>query len=229
MHGVTASSARRDEKHTRRIGIAIAASLLFHAALLFGLPAPKRWHDARTAPHIGFAGPEIYLGELNPQDFPAEEQEKLASARREAGAMVDERVEVEPVSDEKDRILKQIESGLRGRGRVTNPVLELSEDWSLHSSSAPTSRTNEFTILEMVRPHYPLIAIAAGIEGLVKVQAWVDTDGKVVRVELLDSQIDSTCEDETIRAMYRWRFRPYRIEGEPSEFSVIVPFRFRLE
>ncbi len=229
MHGVTASSARREESYNQRLGIALAASFLLHAILLFGLPAPKRWNDAWTAPHIGHAGPEVYLGELNPQDFPVEEQERLASARREAGAMVDEPVEMEQESDERDRILRQIGSGLQGRDRITNPVVELSEDWSVQSTSAPTSRTNEFTILRMVRPHYPLIAIAAGIEGLVKVQAWVDTDGKVIRVELLDSQVDSTCEDETIRAMNQWQFRPYRIEGDPIEFSVIVPFRFHFE
>lgn len=217
-----------EARYRRRFVIALIVSAALHALLLFGFPVPKQWGEIWNAPHIGYAGPELHLGELNPQDYKVEEVERLASARREAGALVDELVDIEPESKARERILKKIASGLEGRDALTNPVLELTEDWDLRSTSAPTSRSNDFVIHHMVRPDYPLIAIEGGVEGLVKVQAWIDKEGSVTRVEILESEVDVSCEVATKRAMLKWKFRPYLVRGEPIEFSVIVPFRFRL-
>jgi TonB family protein len=224
-----AAQSRREARYRRRFWICLGVSGFIHGGLLLGVPAPKRWSQPWSVPRIGFAGPELHIGELNPQDFPVEQQEQLASARLRAGALIDERVEIESESQVKERILERIGSGEGGEDRITNPVLELTEDWALRSTSAPTSRRNDFVILDMVRPTYPHIAIVAGIEGLVRVQATVDVNGYVTEVEILDSEVDGTCEEATKSAMRQWRFRPYEINGRRVEFRVIVPFRFRLE
>jgi TonB family protein len=226
----TAAPMRRNANgYRRRFGTALLVSAGLHSLLLFGFPVPPHWSEISTAPHIGHAGPELHIGELNPQEFPLDEQENLASARRQAGAMVDERITIETESAARERILERIGTGVQGLDEMTNPVLELTEDWAVRSTSAPSSRASDFVILHMVRPEYPRIAIDADIEGLVKVQARIDTEGKVTEVEVLESEVDASCEEETLRAMRLWRFRPYRIGGRPVPFSVIVPFRFRLE
>ncbi|MBD3160584.1 MAG: hypothetical protein GF346_00530, partial [Candidatus Eisenbacteria bacterium] len=164
----------RDPRYGRRFGFAVVVSAAVHALLLFATPAPRQWTEMRDAPHIGYAGPELYIGELNPQEFPVEQQEQLAAERRAAGALVEEPVEVEPESNRRDRIRQRMAAGLAGEEEATNPVIELGEDWALRSTSSPTTRTDEFVILQMVRPRYPPVAIAAGVEGLIRAQAWVD-------------------------------------------------------
>lgn len=224
----------RERAYRRGFAIALGASLLLHGALLFRFPAPEAgaWRLWRppAAPHIGFAGPEEVLPELNPQDSPADQQEALASARIEAGALVDAPLDYESDAKDPEAVAPPLPRGAAGRDKSTVlPVLELNESFSLRSTSAPTSHTQGFVIEKLVRPEYPRVAIAAGIEGTVRVQAIVDVEGNVRAVEVDRSSADRSCEEETVRAMYKWRFRPYRIGGKPTEFTVIVPFRFRLE
>jgi len=224
-------ASRRESAYRRGLAAAFLASLLLHSILLLHFPAPgagawRQW-SSPTAPHIGFAGPEEILPELNPQDSPADEQEALASARIEAGALVDAPVEYDP--DDQEGNAPPVPRGAGGRDESTVlPVLELNESFSIRSTSAPTSHTQDFVIEKLVRPEYPRIAIAAGVEGTVRIRAIVDVEGKVREVTIDHSEIDRSCEEETVRAMYQWRFRPYRLNGKPSEFTVIVPFRFRL-
>ena len=80
-------ASRRESAYRRGLAAAFLASLLLHSILLLHFPAPgagawRQW-SSPTAPHIGFAGPEEILPELNPQDSPVDQQEALASARIE--------------------------------------------------------------------------------------------------------------------------------------------------
>ncbi len=228
MFHVGMTSTARDAAYRRALRTALLASFLAHAALLLGLPAPRQWTKVWNAPHIGFLGPTEVLPELNPQDRPVEDQEQLAAARRAAGAVIDIPVEFVP-EPKADELRRPLPRGAGGRDRRTVPVLELTEDWALRTTSAPSSRSREFVILKMVRPEYPEEAIRKGVEGLIKIQAQVDVTGKVTDVRVLSSEVDESCLRETTRAMYLWKFAPYRIEGLAVDFSVIVPFRYRLE
>lgn len=213
----------------RRAGlICLCLSALLHALLLLALPAPREWHEAWEAAHIGFEGPELLIGEVNPPDRPIDEQEALASARSGSGALVEQAVVVPTEEENRAAILRTLRRGEAGRSRTSAPVMELGEDWALRSTSEPSNRSSQFIILTMVRPEYPAGAIQDGIEGLVRVQASVDTEGRVVGVTILESEVDAACDQETRRAMALWRFKPYRIGGVAVPFSVVVPFRFRL-
>ncbi|MDM7915993.1 MAG: energy transducer TonB [Candidatus Eisenbacteria bacterium] len=223
--------AWRESRHRRSFGAAILVSGLLHALLFLVVPAPRLLTGpAETAaPHIGFEGPEIVLPELNPQEYRVDEQEQVATARLQAGALISQPVEILPESEAPEELPRRLASGLQGRSPDTNPVVELGEDWSLRSTSAPTSRSSDFVILKLVRPEYPRLSVSRGVEGVVRVQAAIDAEGNVGEVELLGSEVDRMCEEETIRAMKLWKFRPYERDGRAIPFRVIVPFRFRLE
>lgn len=221
--------SRLESRNRRRFILAMAVSGLIHAALLLiAAPVPGPWRQW-SAPHIGFAGPTLVLPELNPQDHPLADQEMVAAARVRAGAIVDSRIEILPDPDATIQIPEPKDAGIRGRDRTTNPVVELTESWDLRSTSEPSSRSLDFIIERMVRPEYPWTAIAREVEGMVRVQAIVDLHGRVKSVEILTPDADPDLVDATKRAMMRWKFKPYLVKGEPVEFTVLVPFRYRLE
>ena len=223
-----AGPTRTDAAYRRNLAAAILASLTLHGALFLSIPTKGGW-ARRSASHIGFEGPTEILPEINPLQAITEEQERTAAARTLAGAVVDARIEILPDPDAAGPAPPAVSPGLRGRDAEAVPVLELTESWNLRNAGEPTSRSNEFIIESMVRPEYPSIAIELGIEALVRVEAQIDRQGRVVSARVLNADVDELFVDGTLQAMRRWRFRPYRIDGRPVEFTVLVPFRYRLE
>jgi periplasmic protein TonB len=107
--------------------------------------------------------------------------------------------------------------------------VELNEDLSTVSATTPSAITDEFAILEMVRPMYPSVSEYYEVEGLVTIRATVEPSGAVAHVATLENQADAFCERAAQQALLAWQFRPIVVEQKPVWFSVVVPFRFRLE
>ncbi len=106
---------------------------------------------------------------------------------------------------------------------------ELSEDRSTVSATTPSAVTDEFAILEMIRPTYPSVSEYYEVEGLVTIRATVEPSGAVARVMTLENKADVFCERAAQQALLAWQFRPMMVDEKPIWFSVVVPFRFRLE
>lgn len=82
-------------------------------------------------------------------------------------------------------------------------------------------------IVTQVSPIYPEVARAASMEGTVILQAWIDEKGKVARTVVTRSI--PVMEDEAVRAVEQWRFKPAMSHGKPIGAWVEVPLQFRLE
>ncbi len=83
-------------------------------------------------------------------------------------------------------------------------------------------------VSHLVKPRYPASSRAAGIEGVVVFRIHVTKTGEVANVWLLSSEVDRVCEQAARRAIYRWRYAPYRVNGEAVDFLGDQPIRFRL-
>jgi len=76
-------------------------------------------------------------------------------------------------------------------------------------------------------PHYPEIALRAGIEGTVWTRVWVTKEGKVRKVEVLKS--DSNLLDQAaIDAAAQWVFTPAVMNNGPVPVWMSIPFKFRI-
>jgi TonB family protein len=77
-----------------------------------------------------------------------------------------------------------------------------------------------------VAPHYPEVARAEGVSGVVDVRALVAADGSVERVRVSRSvrQLDQAALD----AVSQWRFKPAVCDGHAVAVWVTVPVRFTL-
>src|SRR5688572_20011611 len=82
------------------------------------------------------------------------------------------------------------------------------------------------TLLHRVNPDYPQIAISAKKEGIVILEATVDTDGTVRHVRVLRSE--PLLDKAAIDAVKQWRYSPLQLNGRAQPFILTVTVSFNL-
>lgn len=240
---------RKAEAAVRR---AFLFSLLLHTVfVLFRTPdsAPEPRDEPRRTRNVGFTGPER-LGALSIPSQRASEIDRSAR-RRSPGAVHLMRVTpVRAIAGPAERTVTPTPRALpipvapasrdQTRAVGTGPVDDIGpllrepprfimrDDWSSAASSRPAAQTQGFRVVELVRPQYPERAIERDEEGLVRLEARVSPSGRVVGVDVMESSSSVALDASAIAAMERWTFAPYLEEGEPTGFTIVVPFRFRL-
>jgi protein TonB len=75
---------------------------------------------------------------------------------------------------------------------------------------------------------YPEVARRSGLEGTVTVQALINTDGSVAKVEVLKSDYD-LFKDAAIEAMKKAKFTPARQNGTPLKIWITRKIIFKLK
>jgi TonB family protein len=93
----------------------------------------------------------------------------------------------------------------------------------------PILRTNrEAKPIQTARATYPPMALRAGLEGDVTLRIEVDTEGRVIKAEIIKSG-GAGFDEEAIKAVKQSRFEPAQRDGQsmPAEFTYI--YRFRLQ
>lgn len=81
-------------------------------------------------------------------------------------------------------------------------------------------------ILSKTTPKYPPIARAAGIGGVVALDTVVARDGTVESLRVLSGP-PLLCE-AAIEALKNWRFRPYFLNGHPTEWETTIDIHFSI-
>jgi protein TonB len=78
------------------------------------------------------------------------------------------------------------------------------------------------------QPAYPEAARAQALRATVIVKLGIGEDGRVVSAEVLRGH--PLFDDEVLRAVRQWRFRPARLpSGEPIAVFKVLPIRFQVE
>jgi protein TonB len=76
-------------------------------------------------------------------------------------------------------------------------------------------------------PVYPEIARAARVQGIVIIEATIDTSGRVTATRLLRSV--ALLDEAALAAVRQWVFTPTRLNGEPTPVVMTVTVQFRLD
>ncbi len=79
-----------------------------------------------------------------------------------------------------------------------------------------------------VAPIYPPAMIAAGLSGVVPVEATIGVDGTVTSVRVLSAQVHPDFAMAAVDAVRQWRFTPTLLNKVPVEVAMTVTLRFDL-
>ncbi len=74
---------------------------------------------------------------------------------------------------------------------------------------------------------YPQLALRAGLEGTVFVQAYVDERGRVQKTEVIRG-LGVGLDEAAQRAVEKLKFIPGRQRGKPRKVLVSIPVKFRI-
>jgi periplasmic protein TonB len=81
-------------------------------------------------------------------------------------------------------------------------------------------------LIYKVQPIYPPIAIAAHMEGTVRLRAIIGTDGRVRELVVLSG--NPILANPAMQAVRLWRYQPTRLNGEAEEVETLVTVNFVL-
>ncbi|HRJ19315.1 MAG TPA: TonB family protein [Bryobacteraceae bacterium] len=83
-------------------------------------------------------------------------------------------------------------------------------------------------LVTKVDPVYPAEVKAAGIEGVVILEAVIAKDGAVQSVERVNKLVDDRLADAAIEAVKQWKYQPTLLNGEPVEVKTQIDVNFTL-
>ena len=81
-------------------------------------------------------------------------------------------------------------------------------------------------LLAPIQPLYPRIAVAAGVQGTVVVSAVIDKTGRITGLRVLSGPI--MLQGAAADAVKEARYRPYLLNGQPTEVVTTISVNFRI-
>jgi len=81
-------------------------------------------------------------------------------------------------------------------------------------------------LVRRIEPRYPPPAIAARIEGPVKIRAIISREGIITQAQLLSG--NPLLSGAALEAIRQWRYKPYILNGEPVEVETEITVNFTL-
>lgn len=102
---------------------------------------------------------------------------------------------------------------------------KLEEFWSGGIHVDPD--TQQRRLVQSVLPVYPDVAKQAGIEGSVRLKAYIGKDGTVESLKVVSGP--PALVDAAAEAVRQWRYRPTLVDGKPVNVTTTVTVDFRLK
>ena len=177
---------------------------------------------------VGYEGPERFVPEITIIDDAGVESD-VTVRQRDAMIADDVLVESESIVDEDaegDEASREvIDAG-------ESPALGLSEPDELfrtYASHAKIPYREDYVILKMTEPVYPLYAMENGLEGYVLVEVYVNEQGRVAGAWVRSAYGDESFEESALDAVEEFLFKPAKEAGEPIPFWVSFLIRFELK
>ncbi|MGI9263361.1 MAG: energy transducer TonB, partial [Gammaproteobacteria bacterium] len=130
---------------------------------------------------------------------------------------------IEPVAAPFDVEVDQME-----QQPLPEPVIESAPE-APEPSVEPQAESGGGVVSTPVGPKYPRQAKLRGIEGFVKVGYVVNSNGRVEGIEVLDAVPAEVFNSAVVKALKRWRYEPFTMDGEAHAQTVRQVFEFKVE
>lgn len=99
---------------------------------------------------------------------------------------------------------------------------------SREAAEAEVARVTPPRVVEKAFPAYPEDAKEEKVQGVVIVQAVIETDGSVSRVRFI-KRLHPSLDQAAAEAIRQWRFEPALLDGEPVAVHYNLTINFRLD
>ncbi len=214
-----------DRVYLRRMAICLPAATAIIVTVLFTFPEDER--VATPPPRIGQAGPLRLLPQL---DIITDEMNERRLTAAPVAILPSDFVAIEiDYSPAEDAEPIPVPNPEVATGNKPIPIHTLDDVESyIRTTSLPVLAETAVEVIHVERPIYPEAAVRLDIQGMVDVMLLVDEQGKVHSGYVIPANRLPFLEQAALDAALKYRFKPYRIDGEDSPFWVKVPFLFRL-
>lgn len=152
----------------------------------------------------------------------------------------------------KKQVEKQVKKPVKKTNKVAAPKLDIPLDgtggsiasvagkdsrltapptkWDVEQKPEPKPElvTRRLVAVSRVMPVYPWRAKSLGVEGWVKVEIIVATDGTVKRVKVIDDKPKGMFGEAAITAIKQWHFKPAFVAGQAVEQRAVQLMEFKL-
>lgn len=109
-----------------------------------------------------------------------------------------------------------VDLGLKGTTILVQPPVKVLR----------VSHTIDAMLVKKVDPEYPVIAKISGIQGDVRLHAFVAKDGTIQSLTVLGNP-PPVLSQAALSAVQQWKYRPYILNGEPVEIETFITVTFR--
>ena len=213
---------RRHAEYRRGMRIAAILSVVTH--LLLSLAVAPFKDRIPLVRQIGYYGPTHILPEISVERATVDSE---SSTRPTAGRGADDAFHIVPITITEWAVPSEVTDEVKSSDAATD-ASAIDDLLAELERSLPQPQSRDMVILHLVKPEYPVSSTLAGVEGIVVFRVHVTKTGEVANAWLLRSEVDRACELAALRALRRWCYRPYIVDGEPVSFLGDQAVRFRL-
>jgi protein TonB len=107
------------------------------------------------------------------------------------------------------------------------PVVAMAGQAAKGTVYTPGDGVTAPVVVREVKPQYTAEAMKAKIEGTVRLECVVETDGRVGDVTVTKS-LDEGLDQEAVKAVKRWTFKPGKKSGEAVRVRIELEMTFTL-
>lgn len=97
---------------------------------------------------------------------------------------------------------------------------------TIDPQASPLTDIKQPRLIKQVPPQYPITAVKAHIQGVVRVEAVTDIYGRVIRINVIDGH--PVLRGAAVQAVKQWVYEPYIINGLPKPVMFTVKVYFKL-
>ena len=217
----------KETDYRRRLLIVVMVAVVLVASLLWVTEdVPKEVLQLQ----FGLEGPTRVLPEITLIPGVEAFEESREESRYRATTAVDVEEEAEkPEAKGEERVVaeKSQKSPQEGPDKIVSPELD-EEPVRTYPAHTVVSYSEDYVILDMVRPEYPAEELKQGIEGDVTVELFVNDGGAVENAWVMTATGSSNFEAASLEAVRRFRFKPPIVDGKPSSMWIRFQIRFRI-
>jgi protein TonB len=122
------------------------------------------------------------------------------------------------------RMTGALPSGIVGSG--SGPVVSMAPTRAPATPLAVSTGVLQGMLIAPIRPVYPVIAKAAHVEGTVVVEAVISRKGTIESLRVVSGP--QMLQSAALDAIREARYRPFRLNGEPTEVQTTITVNFRM-